>query len=108
MLQVLIFEVVAIIYQCFNGLFDEKIIMERSGTICATIKTPKILQEEEELNLTITNWRLLWSLYMKPPRILGGHSKKIEKIYKFSQKSETSSHSSDYSNHNSHWICDLF
>ena len=37
MLQVLIFEVVAIIYQCFNGLFDEKIIMERSGTICATI-----------------------------------------------------------------------
>ena len=43
-------------------------------------------------NLTITNWRLLWSLHMKPPRILGGHSEKIEKFYKFSQKSETSGH----------------
>ena len=29
-------------------------------------------------NLTITNWRLLWSLHMKPPRILGGHSEKTE------------------------------
>ena len=28
--------------------------------------------------LTITNWRLLWSLHMKPPRILYGHSKKRE------------------------------
>ena len=28
------------------------------------------------LNLTITNWRLFWSLHVKPPRILGGHSKK--------------------------------
>jgi len=37
-------------------------------------------------HLTITNWRLLWSLNMKPTRILGGHSKKIEKSYKFSQK----------------------
>ena len=42
--------------------------------------------------LTITNWRLLWSLHMKPPRILGAHYKKLEKSYKFSQKSETSSH----------------
>jgi len=31
-------------------------------------------------NLTITNWRLLWSLHVKPPRILGGHSKKIEAL----------------------------
>ena len=29
--------------------------------------------------LTITNWRLLCSLHKKPPRILGGHSKKIKK-----------------------------
>ena len=33
-----------------------------------------------------TNWRLFWSLNMKPPRILYGYSKKIEKSYKFSQK----------------------
>ena len=44
---------------------------------------------------------------MKPPRILGGHSKKIEKSYKFSQKSETSSHQSNNSNYNSHRICYL-
>ena len=37
-------------------------------------------------NLTITNWRLFWSLHVKPPKILGGHSEKIEKSYKFSQK----------------------
>jgi len=29
--------------------------------------------------LKITNWRLLWSFHTKPPRILDGHSKKIEK-----------------------------
>ena len=39
---------------------------------------------------------------VKPPRILGGHSKKIEKFEKFSQKK--SGHQSDNSNHNSHWI----
>ena len=38
-------------------------------------------------NFTITNWRLFWSLQMKPPRILSGHSEKIEKSYNFSQKS---------------------
>jgi len=32
------------------------------------------------LNFTITNWRLLSSLHTKPPRILGGHSTKIEKF----------------------------
>ena len=35
-----------------------------------------------------------WSLQVKPPRILGGQSKRIEKSYKFSQKSETFSHHS--------------
>jgi len=50
--------------------------------------------------LTITTWRLLWSLPMKP--ILGGHSKKIEK---FSEKTEISCHQFNNSNHNSHWIC---
>jgi hypothetical protein len=59
-------------------------------------------------NLTITNWRLLWSLHMKLPRILGGHSKKIEKSYKFSQKSETSSHQSNSSNYNRHRIYYFF
>ena len=58
--------------------------------------------------LTITNWRLLSSLHMKPPKILGGHSEKIEKFYKFSQKSETSCHQFGNSKHNSHWICYLF
>jgi hypothetical protein len=37
-------------------------------------------------NFTITNGRLIWSLHIKPPRIPGGYSKKIEKFYKFSQK----------------------
>ena len=58
--------------------------------------------------LTITNWRLLSSLHMKPPRISCGHSKKIENSYKFSQKSETSSHQSNNSNYNNHRICYLF
>ena len=59
-------------------------------------------------SLTITNWRLLWSLHVKPLRILGGHSEKIEKFYKFLQKSETSSHQSNNSNYNNHQICYLF
>jgi hypothetical protein len=42
-----------------------------------------------------------------PPRILGGQFKKIEKSYKFSQKSETSGHQFNVSNHNNHWICYL-
>ena len=42
--------------------------------------------ESNDDNLTITNWRFLWSLYVNPPRILRGHSEKIEKFYKFSQK----------------------
>ena len=54
--------------------------------------------------LTITNWRLLSSLHMKPPKILGGHSEKIEKFYKFSQKSETFGHQFSNSNHNSHCV----
>jgi hypothetical protein len=41
------------------------------------------------------------------PRILGGQSKNIEKYYKFSQKSETSHHQFNISNHNSRWICYL-
>jgi hypothetical protein len=49
-----------------------------------------------------------WSLQVKPPRILGGKSKKIKKYYKFSQKSETFGHQFRNSNHNSHWICYLF
>ena len=49
-----------------------------------------------------------WRLQVKPPRTLGGQSKKIEKSYKFSQKSEISSHQFGNSNHNSHWICYLF
>ena len=63
---------------------------------------------EKYINLTITNWILFWSLHMKPPRILGGHFKKIEKSYKFSQKTETSSRQSNNSNYNSHQICYLF
>ena len=58
--------------------------------------------------LTITNWRLLCSLHKKPPRILGGHSKKNKEIYKFSQKLETSGHQSNNSNYNSHQVCYLF
>jgi hypothetical protein len=42
-----------------------------------------------------------------PPRILDGQSKTIEKSFKFSQKSETSGHQFNISNHNSHWICYL-
>jgi hypothetical protein len=42
-----------------------------------------------------------------PPRILGGQPKKIEKSFKFSQKSETSCHQFNISNHDSHWICYL-
>ena len=48
-----------------------------------------------------------WSLQVKAPRILGGQSKKIEKFYKFSQKSETSGHHFGNSYY-SHWICYLF
>ena len=58
--------------------------------------------------LTITNWMLLSSLHIKPPRILGVHSKKMEKFYKFSHKLETSDHHSDKFNHNSYWIYYLF
>ena len=35
--------------------------------------------------LTITNWRLLSSLHMKPPKILSEHSKK-RKILEISRK----------------------
>ena len=48
------------------------------------------------------------SLQVKPPKILGGQSKKIEKSYKFSQKIETSGHQFGNSNYNSHWIYYLF
>ena len=60
------------------------------------------------VHLTITNWRFLWSLHVKPHRILSGHSEKIEKSYKFSQKLETSGHQSNNSNYNNHQICYLF
>ena len=59
-------------------------------------------------HLTITNWRLQRSLHVKPTRILGGHFEKIETFYKFSQKSETSSHQSNNSNYNNHMIGYLF
>jgi hypothetical protein len=42
-----------------------------------------------------------------PPRFIGGPSKKIVKSYKFSQKSETSGHQFNISDHNNHWICYL-
>ena len=54
--------------------------------------------------LAITNWRLIWSLHMKSPRTVGGHFEKIDKSYKFSQKSETSGHQSNNSNYNNHRI----
>ena len=46
-----------------------------------------------------------WILQVMPPKILSGQSKKIEKIYKFSQNSEISGHQFGNSNHNSNWIC---
>ena len=49
-----------------------------------------------------------WSIQVKSPRIIGGQSKKIKKLYKFSQKLEISSHQFGKSNYNSHWICNLF
>jgi hypothetical protein len=32
---------------------------------------------------TITNWNLIWSLHVKLPHILGGHTKIKEKTKKF-------------------------
>ena len=51
-------------------------------------------QEFLKRNLVNLEYLILLLLIggVKPPRILGGHSKKIEKSYKFSKKSETSSH----------------
>ena len=46
-----------------------------------------------------------WSLQVMPPKILSGQSKKIEKIYKFSQNSEISDHQFGNSNH---WIWYIF
>ena len=43
--------------------------------------TFKILRIYNILNLTITNWRLFWNHHMKPYRILGGHSKKIDTLF---------------------------
>ena len=66
----------------------------------------KVRQRPTEFpNLTITNWRLLLKTHTQ---IQGGQSKKLKKSQKFSQKSETSRHQFDNSNHNSRWICYLF
>ena len=64
--------------------------------------------ESPRHNITITNLLIegfFWSLHIKPFRILDGHSKKIEKSYKFSQKTETSNHQSNKSNYNNYPIC---
>jgi hypothetical protein len=44
---------------------------------------------------------------MMPPRILGGHPKKLGKFLNISQKLETSGHQFNISNHSKHWICYL-
>ena len=49
--------------------------------------------------LTITNWRLLQSLHMKPPRILGGYSKKQRNSINSHKNQKYPAHQSNNSNY---------